>query len=181
MKTQRNDPEAQCRKLLAPLVNKLVHATPEQRCLAVPGILAATIPTSLRLLVELLVARLGYKDERVCEGTADTLRTLGPSTLPALELSVLRKPPERILLRLAPIIAELGRGLTPDERFKLHTSLMVAAVRARSFPCRMALEVTANHLLRFSEVAPVPSEAVVPGIHEPRITPPMSRRPERVG
>jgi hypothetical protein len=120
----------------------------------VPGILAASIPTSLRLLVELLVARLGYKDERVCAGAADTLQALGPPALPALELAVLRKPPERIVLRLAPLMAELCRSLAPYERFKLHTSLMVAAVRARSFPCRMALEVAANLLLSFSEDAP---------------------------
>jgi hypothetical protein len=166
MKPQRKDPEAQYQMLLAPLANKLVRATPAQRRQAVGRILADTIPATLRFLVELLVARLGYKDERVSAGVADTLRALGPATLPALELAVLRKPPERILLQLAPLIAELGRSLVPYERFKLHTSLMVAAVRARSFPWRVATEA-ASLLLSVSEDAPCLRITVCPDVHKP--------------
>ena len=130
MKTSKDEPEAECRRLLTPLADRLARTDPEERRRLVAGVLAQANPTIMRLVAELLVRRLEYKDERVCAGAQEALALLGPRVLPALESAVLKKPSEALLLRLAPLIARLGRGLSEFDRARIDCTLLLAIGRA---------------------------------------------------
>jgi hypothetical protein len=146
MNTSKDDPDAECRKLLAPLADRLARTDPEERRRLVASLLPQASPTILRLLAGLLVRRLDYKDERVCSGAADALALFGPRVLATVQWALVVKPTERCLLRLAAVAVGISRDLSTQERTMLTMALAIAAGRAPTPVCRVALEGAARGL-----------------------------------
>jgi hypothetical protein len=130
MKTLKDDPFAEGRRLMAPLADKLARTGPDERRRLVEQLLPNATPPILQLLAELLVRKLEYRNPKVRDGAEEALVLLGTRVLPALECVILRKPSGTLLLRLAPLLAALGMRLQEQERISLQMALMIAANRA---------------------------------------------------
>lgn len=139
MKTKKRDPDAKYRKLLEPMAEQFVRATPERRRQAVAGMLPRSEPKPLRLLAELLIARLDDEDDEVREASADTLTLLGPHILPTINCALVVRPTERRLLHLARVVAAIGPKLPEMARTELLKMLVIAEGLAPTFECRAAV------------------------------------------
>ena len=138
MATRKNDLFAESRKNLARFAEALVNAPPVRRTDLIDTIRTLAIPATLRLLAEALIDLLRKKPTSA--GTGEVLIALGTEVLPALELAVLKKPSEGLVLRLAPVIVTLGRQLPERERVALQMTVGIAAGRAPTLKARVALD-----------------------------------------
>ena len=140
MTTRKYDSEETVyRRQLAPLANALVRASPQRLRESTDAIRMTALPINLRILAELLVARLDYKNQRVQAGAAEALVALGPVVLPTLKSAVLKKPSEVFLLRLAPVLVVLGRQLPEGERGALQVIAGIAAGQAPTLNSRVVM------------------------------------------
>src|SRR3954466_2189509 len=99
MATRTNGPgDTELRERLKALADGLIRATPARRRELAAEFRRDAHPAALRALAGALVARVGYKSAQVHTGAADALVALGPVALPALELRLLRRPREALLL-----------------------------------------------------------------------------------
>jgi hypothetical protein len=139
MKASKKDPDAEFRALLEPLADQFVRANPEQRRRAVAPRLPHSEPRPLRMLAELLVARLDGGDAAAREGGAATLALLGPHILPTIRFALIGKQTVRRLLHLARVVAAISRGLTDEQRSDLLKTLLIAEGLALTPECRAAV------------------------------------------
>jgi hypothetical protein len=128
----KDDFRSWCRERLELVARLLARTGPAHRRQLVSGIRSSSGPEVQRLLAELLVKKLGYKDPRAGLGAADALELLGPVVAPVLKLAVLRKPTDLQLLRMARVLAAVGAQLADAERHDLMLAALMAAVRAKN-------------------------------------------------
>jgi hypothetical protein len=139
MKGSKTDPDAKDRTLLDPLADHFVRATPERRRQAVAGMLPGAEPKPLRLLAEVLIARLDDADVGVREGSTDTLGLLGPHVLPAINYALIARPTEHRLMYLARVVAAISRALPENARDELLRALIIAEALAPTAECHAAV------------------------------------------
>jgi hypothetical protein len=139
MKRSKKDPDAKYRKLLEPMADHFVRATPQARRQAVAGMLPHSEPKPLRLLAELLIARLDDEDAGVREGSADTLALLGPHVLPAINCALVVRPTGRRLLHLARVVEAIGPKLSEQGRRGLLEMLLIAERLSPTAECHAAV------------------------------------------
>jgi hypothetical protein len=135
-KGSKKDPEAKYRRMLAPLAEQFVRATPERRRQEVANMLPRAEPQPLRLLAEVLIERLDAADAPVRDGAADTLVLLGPHVLPTIRCALVVRPTEQRLTHLARVVTGIGPRLSEKGRTDLLLTLMIAEKLAPTPECR---------------------------------------------
>jgi hypothetical protein len=119
---------------------KLLTSPDEQRRRAFAAhVLTTAIPQVRALIIDRLVAMATTADDTTWARAASSLAEMAPAAFSAVKLRLLRTRTPRLQVRLAELLARIGRQLPPSGQLDLMVALELAGVRARDATAREAV------------------------------------------